>query len=147
MELFPFTEQDRSEFLSMSRAMYSSPAVAHKVEDSIFHGTFDACLAGNQNVEGFLIREEDAVIGYLLLAHTFSSELGSPIVMGEELFLRPEYRGDGRGRRILELLRRRYEGKAGALKLECTPENIGAMHLYRSVGFEPLPYTAMVWPI
>ena len=147
MELIPFSPADRSEFLTMSRAMYDSPAVAHAVSDSVFLGTFDACLAGNKNIEGLLLREGSATIGYLLLAHTFSTEIGAPIIMGEELYLYPEYRGQGRGRQILELLREKYHGNAGAIKLECTPENVGAMHLYRSVGFEPLPYTAMVWSI
>lgn len=147
MELIPLSAADWAEFRSMSHQMYDSPAVAHAVSDDVFRATFDACLAGGRNIDGFLICNEDKTVGYLLLAHSFSSELGAPILMVEELFLKEEFRGKAIGRRMLELLRQQYTGKIGALKLECTPENAAAMHLYRSLGFEPLPYTAMVWPI
>lgn len=147
MNLTPFSALDWADFLTMSHQMYDSPAVAHEVSDTVFRMTFEACLAGGKNVDGFLIRQEETIAGYLILAHSFSSEIGAPIIMVEELFLKEEFRGHSIGRRVLELLRQEYTGKIGALKLECTPENTGAMHLYRALGFEPLPYTAMVWPI
>lgn len=147
MQLYPFSGGDWPVFLRMSRQMYDSPAVAHPVEESTFRATFDACLAGGKNVEGFLLREQDAAAGYLLLAHSFSTEVGAPILMVEELFLLPECRGRGLGRQVLETLSRRYAGEIGALKLECAPENKGAMRLYRALGFQPLPYTAMVLPL
>ena len=86
-------------------------------------------------------------LGYLLLAHSFSSELGTPIIMIEELYLIPEARGQHIGRAILESLSSHYHNKVGALKLECTPENQVAMRLYQSLGFQALPYTAMVWEL
>ena len=48
------------------------------------------------------------------------------------------------GRMIVE---NGYHNKVGALKLECTPENQVAMRLYQSLGFQALPYTAMVWEL
>lgn len=147
MQLHPFVPQDEAAFLSMSHAMYDSPAVAHTVSEDVFRATFAACLAGGQNIEGWRLEENGVMAGYLLLAHTFSTELGGPILMVEELYLEPRYRGHGAGRAVLEELRRKYTGQFVALKLECTPQNEGAMHLYRSLGFEPLPYTAMVLPI
>lgn len=84
MELIPFTTKDLASFLEMSHDMYDSPAVAHPVSRDIFISTFRACLAGNQNVEGRMIVENSCTLGYLLLAHSFSSELGTPIIMIEE---------------------------------------------------------------
>ena len=120
---------------------------AHPVSRDIFISTFRACLAGNQNVEGRMIVENGCMLGYLLLAHSFSSELGAPIIMIEELYLIPEARGQHIGRAILESLSSHYHNKVGALKLECTPENQVAMRLYQSLGFQALPYTAMVWEL
>ena len=77
MELIPFTTKDLASFLEMSHDMYDSPAVAHPVSRDIFISTFRACLAGNQNVEGRMIVENGCTLGYLLLAHSFSSELGT----------------------------------------------------------------------
>ena len=147
MDLIPFTTANLAEFLEMSRDMYDSPAVAHPVSRDIFIATFRACLAGNQNIH---LRRLDHIwkpLGYLLLAHSFSGEIGAPIVMIDELYLIPEARGHHIGRAILETLSAYYRDKAGALKLECTPENKPAMRLYESLGFQPLPYTAMVWEL
>ena len=143
MELIPFTTKDLASFLEMSHDMYDSPAVAHPVSRDIFISTFRACLAGNQNVEGRMIVENGCTLGYLLLAHSFSSELGTPIIMIEELYLIPEARGQHIGRAILESLSSHYHNKVGALKLE----NQVAMRLYQSLGFQALPYTAMVWEL
>ena len=143
MELIPFTTKDLASFLEMSHDMYDS----HPVSRDIFISTFRACLAGNQNVEGRMIVENGCTLGYLLLAHSFSSELGTPIIMIEELYLIPEARGQHIGRAILESLSSHYHNKVGALKLECTPENQVAMRLYQSLGFQALPYTAMVWEL
>ena len=63
------------------------------------------------------------------VAHSFSGEIGAPIVMIDELYLIPEARGHHIGRAILEALSAYYRNKAGALKLECTPENQVAMRL------------------
>ena len=147
MELIPFAEKDLDAFLAMCRNMYNSPAVAHSVGPEVFTATFRACLAGNQNVEGRMIVEDGCTLGYLLLAHSFSGEIGAPIEMIDELYLLPEARGHHIGRAILEALSAYYRDKAGALKLECTPENQVAMRLYQSLGFRPLPYTAMVWEL
>lgn len=147
MELFPFTEKDLIPFVEMSLDMYDSPAVAHPVDKKVFIATFRACLAGNQNIEGRMITENGCTLGYLLLAHSFSTEIGAPIIMIEELYLIPEARGQHIGRAILQSLSSHYREKAGALKLECTPENQVAMRLYQSLGFQPLPYTAMVWEL
>lgn len=147
MELIPFTEKDLLPFVEMSCSMYDSPAVAHPVDKNVFISTFRSCLAGNQNIEGRMITENGCVLGYLLLAHSFSTEIGAPIIMIEELYLIPEARGQHIGRSILESLSRHYREKAGALKLECTPENQVAMRLYQSLGFQALPYTAMVWEL
>ena len=124
MELIPFTTKDLASFLEMSHDMYDSPAVAHQVSRDIFISTFRACLAGNQNVEGRMIVEN-----------------------GCTLYLIPEARGQHIGRAILESLSSHYHNKVGALKLECTPENQVAMRLYQSLGFQALPYTAMVWEL
>lgn len=147
MELIPFTEKDLIPFVEMSCDMYDSPAVAHPVDKNVFISTFRACLAGNQHIDGRMIVENGHILGYLLLAHSFSSELGAPIVMIEELYLIPEARGQHIGRSILEALSSHYHDKVGALKLECTPENQVAMRLYQSLGFQALPYTAMVWEL
>ena len=118
MDLIPFTTANLAEFLEMSRDMYDSPAVAHPVSRDIFIATFRACLAGNQNIEGRMICENGENIGYLLLAHSFSTEIGAPIIMIEELYLLPEARGRHIGRAILEALSRHYQNRAGALKLD-----------------------------
>lgn len=90
---------------------------------------------------------ENGCTGLSAAGTQLSSELGTPIIMIEELYLIPEARGQHIGRAILESLSSHYHNKVGALKLECTPENQVAMRLYQSLGFQALPYTAMVWEL
>ncbi len=147
MELIPFTSKDLIPFVEMSSELHRSPHVETPLDKNIFISTFRACLAGNQNIEGRRIVESDQTLGYLLLAHSFSSRYGSPIILLEELYLIPEARNQHIGRAILEALGRYYSHQTGVLKLECPPENAIALQLFRSLGFQPQPHTVMVWEL
>ena len=47
---------------------------------------------------------EDAPVGFALFFHNFSTFLGKPGIYLEDLFVRPQSRGRGIGRRLLEWL-------------------------------------------
>lgn len=147
MEFVPFTPQDEDTFLRFCRGMYSSPAVDHPASADTFRATFRACLSGGQSIRGYLLMQGGAAVGYLLLVRSFSPELGGPILVVDELYLEPAFRGQGIGRAILQQLRAQAAGQFVSLKLECSPRNTAAMQLYRSLGFTPLCYTPMVLPL
>lgn len=67
-----------------------------------------------------------------------------PVVLLEELYLRPDCRGKGYGKQLLDFLKKEYAGRAARLRLEVAPENPRARQLYEREGFEVLPYTQMI---
>jgi ribosomal protein S18 acetylase RimI-like enzyme len=77
-----------------------------------------------------------------MIAKSFSTEFGRPCVWIEDLYLQPEYRGQGVGSRFFELLEERYPGTI--LRLEVEEENHRAVTVYRKNGFEELPYMEMI---
>jgi GNAT superfamily N-acetyltransferase len=74
--------------------------------------------------------------GYAFLIHFWSNELGGEICTVDEIYVRPEYRGQGHGRSLFEKLLR--EARHVAIDLEVTPANARARKFYESMGFLPL---------
>ena len=84
---------------------------------------------------------EGQVAGYAMAAKSFSTEFGKPCVWLEDLYLKPEFRGQGIGSAFLADLAMRYP--KAILRLEVEEENERAIAVYRKGGFEVLPYMEM----
>jgi GNAT superfamily N-acetyltransferase len=81
-----------------------------------------ACLAG-------------APVGFALFFHNFSTFLGKPGIYLEDLFVRPQARGRGVGRRLLQWLARTTLARGGArLDWAVLDWNAPAIGFYRSLG-------------
>ena len=135
------TEADRETVLSMMRAFYASPAVLTNGSEEIFAADIDACVSNNPYLEGYMLLWEGQVAGYAMAAKSFSTEFGKPCVWLEDLYLKPEFRGEGSGSAFLADLAMRYP--KAILRLEVEEENERAIAVYRKGGFEVLPYMEM----
>ena len=135
------TEADRETVLSMMRTFYASPAVLTNGSEEIFAADIDACVSNNPYLEGYMILWDDQVAGYAMAAKSFSTEFGKPCVWLEDLYLKPEFRGQGIGSAFLADLAMRYP--KAILRLEVEEENERAIAVYRKGGFEVLPYMEM----
>ena len=85
----------------------------------------------------WLIEQDDAVIGYLVLTLSFSVEYRGRDAFIDELYLRPQYRGQGIGTQLLafaEAACRRL--KVRALHLEVHIENPDAQRFYHRAGYQ-----------
>ena len=134
---------DRAVFCEMVQAFYQSDAVLHPVDPAYSQRTFDEICAGSPYVHGYLLEEDGAAAGYAQLSLTWSNEVGGTVVWLEELYIRPAFRGQGLGARFLTWLEAAYPD-AARFRLEVTAENERAAKLYRSRGFQTLPYVQMV---
>ncbi len=77
-------------------------------------------------------------IGYILLTFGYSMEYCGRDAFFDEFFIEEKYRGQGIGRVVLE--KAIVEAKKLGVKqlyLEVERHNIGAEHLYESIGFYP----------
>ena len=137
----PMAAEDRLEILSMMRVFYSSPAVLSNGSEEIFESDFQACVSDNPYLEGYVIQRGNDILGYSMIAKSFSTEFGKPCIWIEDLFLTEESRGLGLGRLMISYIEEKYQG--AIFRLEVEEENERAMRLYRKCGFDVIPYTEM----
>ena len=114
---------------------------AYYVEDGhAFHedrqpAALAALAAGEPFGRAWLIRAGGRAVGYVVLTWAFSVEAGGREACLDELYLVPEARARGRGRRVLELLE--AEARALGVKrlyLEVERRN-RVIELYRRAGY------------
>lgn len=78
-------------------------------------------------------------VGFALFFHTFSTFLGQPGIYLEDLFVRPESRGHGVGRRLLShLASLARERGCGRLEWAVLDWNEPAIGFYRKLGARPM---------
>jgi GNAT superfamily N-acetyltransferase len=81
--------------------------------------------------------------GFALWYPTFSTFLGRPGIWLEDLYIRPEYRGQGLGRELLDHLRGLTDGR---LEWAVLDWNEPAIAFYRQLGAEPVAgWTRYCW--
>lgn len=134
---------DRDAYLELANAFYHSEAVLHAVPQVHLEKTFEAAVSGSPYVECLLFEENGQITGFALLALTWSQEAGGLVVWIEELFVKPEYRGQGIGKAFFAWLEENYPN-ASRFRLEIEPDNHRAEALYRQMGFDFLDYRQMV---
>ena len=139
--ILPMTDAHRTAVLDMMRIFYRSDAVYTDGSEEIFAADVDACVGDNPFLEGYVFEEKGAVMGYAMVAKSFSTEFGKSCIWIEDLYLQPQFRHRGYGKEFFAFLDEKYPQ---ALKrLEVEPENENAVALYEKAGFSVLPYTEM----
>lgn len=140
-----FTGQDKQTVLAMADVFYHSPAVSHPIPLSNFADVYDEmCDGGSARLRGLVFEAKGRAAGYASLSFGYSTEAGGPVVFIEEVYIAPEFRGQGIGAAFFTYLKGEYHGKAARLRLEVEPDNRRAAALYSRLGFETLPYNQMI---
>lgn len=114
----------------------------YKIDGYPFHYSlteqnFTEFLTREHLGRGWLILQQETVIGYLLLCFGFSFEFGGRNAFLDELFIREDFRGLGAGSAALDFVSSEAP-KHGvrALHLEVELTNRKAFDLYREKGFK-----------
>lgn len=134
-------EQDKENVLAMMRVFYASPAVLSNGSEEIFKSEIENCLHNRQYLEGYVFENDRQLLGYGMIAKSFSTEFGKKCIWIEDLYVKEQYRGAGIGSAFLEFVAKKYEGCI--LRLEVEEENRRAIHVYEKCGFSQLPYMEM----
>ena len=132
---------DEKTVLKMMREFYTSPAVYTNGSDEIFKSDIENCLSDNPYIEGYIIEDSGKIIGYAMIAKSFSTEFGKRCIWIEDLFLTDEARGCGIGKTFFDYITKKYDG--AVFRLEVEAENERAVKLYERCGFTTLPYMEM----
>ena len=141
MNIRKMIQDDKSTIIDMMRVFYASPAVLSNGSEEIFEADVENCVNDSPYLEGFVFEENDEILGYGMIAKSFSTEFGKPCIWVEDLYLKPEYRGQGVGSKFFEYLEQNYIDCI--FRLEIEEENERAIHVYEKNGFAVLPYMEM----
>jgi GNAT superfamily N-acetyltransferase len=136
------TPADRETYLQMTHDFYHSEAVLHAVPDAYFVRAFDEMMRSDEYLLGLIFEIEGKTAGYALLVNTWSQEAGGRAVWIDEIYVLPEFRGQGMAKQFFAELKE--IAPAARYRLEIEPDNERAEALYKSVGFEELGYKQLV---
>ncbi len=132
---------DKEEVLSMMREFYTSDAVLTNGSDEIFNTDIENCLNDSPFLEGFVFEQKGHILGYSMIAKSFSTEFGKQCIWFEDLYLKSEYRGQGIIPQFVSYIKELYQDSI--LKLEVEKENEHAVHVYEKMGFKEVAYMQM----
>jgi GNAT superfamily N-acetyltransferase len=93
----------------------------------------------NKYANVLLAEENDVVIGFALYFFNFSTFLGKPGLYLEDLFVEPQHRGKGYGKRLLiELAKIAIEKDCGRMEWVVLDWNTPAIEFYKSLNAFPI---------
>jgi GNAT superfamily N-acetyltransferase len=102
-------------------------------------GLREVLFGPKPSAEVLLALEKAAPVGFAVFFHNFSTWLGRPGLYLEDLFVRPEKRGKGYGRALLERLAQiAQERGCGRMEWAVLDWNDPAIQFYRKLGAEPM---------
>jgi GNAT superfamily N-acetyltransferase len=124
--------------LALIRELAVYERLEHQVVATV--ADIEAALFGERPYAEVVFACLDGVpLGFALFFHNFSTFLGKPGIYLEDLFVRPEARGLGLGRRLLAWLARTTLERGGArLDWAVLDWNEPSIGFYRSLGAVPL---------
>ena len=131
------TEKDTALILNFIKALAEYEKMSDQVvasEDLLREWIFE-----KKKAEVIFALENGKEIGFALFFHNFSTFLGRAGIYLEDLFVMPEYRGRGHGKRLIrELARIAVERGCGRLEWCCLDWNKPSIDFYLSLGARPL---------
>ena len=141
ISIIDMNDKHKSEVIEMMREFYASPAVSTNGSEKIFQCDVENCLNSSPYLEGYVFIDNDIILGYAMVAKSFSTEFGKPCIWIEDIYLKEAYCSKGIGSRFLSFIEKKYP--QAILRLEVEAQNERAVHVYKKSGFEVLPYMEM----
>lgn len=93
----------------------------------------------NNYAEVLIAEEEDKPVGFALYFYNFSTFVGKPGLYLEDLFVEPDCRGKGYGKKLLVELSKIAKSKnCGRMEWSVLNWNTPAIDFYKSLGAKPM---------
>ncbi len=133
----PATSADVPAILACIKGIAAYEKMSDEVvatEQSIYHAMFE------EHVTHCLMAEEDGVIvGFSLYFYNYSTFTGVKGLYLEDLFLYPEHRKKGYGKKLIEaLFKIAVEENCGRMEWVCLDWNTPSINFYKSLGAVPM---------
>jgi GNAT superfamily N-acetyltransferase len=133
----PAERRDSALLLRLVRELAEYERLLHEVvadEAALERSLFDRHAA-----EALVAELDGDPVGFAVYFHSFSTFLGVPGLYVEDVYVRPEHRGRGVGRRLFEALAHlAVERGCGRLEWSVLDWNEQARRFYASLGAEPM---------
>ena len=137
------TKNDKNEYIKMAEEFYRSDAVSHGIPKEYFINAFNEAVKGSPFIKLYILEQEGIIAGYAAAAVTFTTEGGGKTLWIDELYIKEQFRGRGLGRGVVKFFQ--SDKSVKRIRLEVTPENERAKHLYKSEGFKECEYRQMIF--
>jgi len=138
LEIRTTTEADVPVILELIRDL----ATYERAPDAVVAteaGLREVLFGAKPPAEVLLALEGEEPVGFAVFFHNFSTWLGRPGLYLEDLFVRPEKRGKGYGRALLERLAQiAKERGCGRMEWAVLDWNDPAIQFYRKLGAAPM---------
>jgi GNAT superfamily N-acetyltransferase len=130
----PVTPSEVPILLDLIRELARFEKLEHEVEAT--PELFNHALFGPQPAAGALLARCDGeVAGYAIYYFTFSTFVGRAGIWLEDLYVRPQFRKRGLGRRLIEAVAQvGVERDCGRFEWMALNWNVGALEFYRGLG-------------
>ncbi len=132
----PARKEDASAILPLLAALSKQDGAAHPATaaDYLRHG-----FGPNRLFQSMLAEAAGRIVGVAVFFPTFSTQRGRPGVYVQDLYVAPDLRGQGLGRRLLCAVRAQAAGwGADHLLLMVDRSNAPARSFYDRMGFRPM---------
>lgn len=137
-QIRPATEADLATILQLIRDL----AEYERAPDAVVAtetGLREVLFGARRSAEVLLALEGAEPVGFAVYFHNFSTWLGRPGLYLEDLFVKPEKRGNGYGRALLERLAKiAKERGCGRMEWAVLDWNEPAIQFYRKLGAQPM---------
>ena len=132
------TEEDVPLILRFIKELAEYERLSHEVT-ATEEGLRKSLFGEFRMAEALLAYLGDEPAGFALFFHNFSTFLGKPGIYLEDLYVSPEYRSVGAGRKLLTHLAKLAEERGcGRLEWWVLDWNEPAIEFYKSVGARPM---------
>jgi len=132
------TINDATVILALIKELAEYEKLSHEVEATA--ADIRQSLFGDRPVAEALIGELDGIpISFALFFYNFSTFLGKPGIYLEDLYVKPEYRSNGFGRKMLAHLARLAQKRGcGRFEWSVLAWNAPAIHTYDRLNARPM---------
>jgi len=136
-------KRDKSSVLKMMTDFYSTPENRAGGTPEIFIRNFDECIKGGSHIAGFVFEAFDkSLLGYALIAQSYSTEYGRYVIWVEEVHVTEKARESEIIDSFLSYLEEHYSRHIH--RLDVAAQNEFAMRFYMRRGFKLIPNVGMI---
>jgi ribosomal protein S18 acetylase RimI-like enzyme len=133
----PAVPEDGSALLRMMRNLAEQEPGAYFFDEPVVREVLRKFLASPDLGQAWVFFDQETPVGYIVLTFGYSFEYHGRDSFIDELYIEPQYRRQGIGRRAMQFVEERArELGVNAIHLEVDQGNDPAAELYRGAGYD-----------